>query len=212
MKLKVGEYSIVNKLEIINKEPLRTPQPKQKITIRGNKAYLTSSFLTHLLSLVITLLVYIGWGLVFYGLYNGQFYIKSKANILIDITVTLLLFLALLVITIGNWFMKSDLKSKAYINKGAGEIKSSNNDKNHILQDILCIQLLNYEKKGRVSSKNRGSVPITVTIYQINLVTHNKGRFTILQQNKEYKAIQLCEKLSGFLDKPFVNHITKTTV
>ena len=207
--LQLQQYSLVNDTDAIEKMPLKIFRPKQKIIIRGDVAYLKAAFLVHFAGFLLTLIVYAGWGFVFYGLYNRQFYIKSDAGFLVDIIATLFLFLGLLMLTIGNWFIKKDLKNSSYINRDTGIIKNDNNKKDYILQDILCIQLLNYVEEIRERTRAGVSSTKKITIYQINLVTHSKDRFALFQNTKEHKAVKLCEKLSKFINKPFVNHLTK---
>ncbi len=205
--LQLYNNALINTTDTIAKTPLKASQSKSKLKIKGDVAYLKVPFAAYVIGFFMSLIVYGGWGLVLYGIYNGQFYINSDSYLLVDIIITLFLFLMLLMLSFYNWFIKSNLKSSAYIYKTTGEIKSFNNEEEYNLQDISCIQLLSYEEKVKISSKYGGGYDITL-VYEINLVAHNKDRFTILKHKKEDKAIQFCEKLSEFLEKPFVNHMS----
>jgi len=201
-----------NQFDSIDKTPIKYYGFKTNLYIKDNIATFQSSSGNKIGLVVLRIVVACFWGIVLYNIFTLNLLIADEAPLFISIIFTLVFYILGIFLTFYSFIVKIQINHKEFINKNTGEINLlvSNDKKKYNISDLIGIQLLTYEEVRKLRNhRSVSSYNVTVTLFQINIITNTKTRIPLIVTKNPNNAILFSRKLSDFLEKPLISNFTQ---
>lgn len=204
-----------NELNSIDQTPLKYYGFKTNLYINENIATFKSSSENKIGLVILRVVVIFFWIMLLYNIFTLNLLIGDEAPLFISIILTLIFYIGGIFLTFFISITKIKINYKEFINNNTGEINLllPNDEKKYNTSDLIGVQLLNYDELRKITNYKSGtSHNITVTLFQINIITNNKTRIPLIVTKNYNNAILFSHKLSAFLDKPLVKNFNQEDI